>query len=206
MAKRIPGPDGAPGRLLRAALGVFNDVGVNAASIHDICARANVSIGSAYHHFGSKQALADALLVEGLRDHARALGARLARCRGAEAGVRALVETLIDWIEAHPAWARFIYTVSATPPGGGSAGLADVNAEYRALVDGYFAPHVAAGALRALPADVAASVILGPVHDYARRALAGQTTASLRARRALFADVAWEVARGTRPTPVRRRR
>lgn len=205
MPSRIPGQDGAPGRLLRAALAVFNDVGVNAASIHDICARADVSIGSAYHHFGSKQALADTLLVEGLRDHARTLGARLGRCRGAEAGIRALVETLVDWIEAHPEWARFIYTVSATPPGRAVQGLAAANAEYRALVDGYFAPHAASGALRALPADAAASVILGPVHDYARRALAGQSLAPLRKRRALFADIAWEAARGARARRSRRR-
>ncbi|MEM6274681.1 MAG: helix-turn-helix domain-containing protein [Myxococcota bacterium] len=52
-----------------AALDVFNEVGVNAASIHDICGRAGVCIGSAYHHFGSKQGLADALLLQGLQHH-----------------------------------------------------------------------------------------------------------------------------------------
>lgn len=198
MSIHQPGEAGTPGRLLQAALAVFNDVGVNAASIHDICARAQVSIGSAYHHFGSKQELADTLLVEGLRDNARALRERLQRCRGAEAGIRALVDSLIDWIEAHPEWARFIYTASAAGPRAGADRLHDVNAEYRALIDGYFGPHVASGAVRRLPADVYASLILGPVHDYARRVLSGQSGARLGERRTLFADVAWDVARGRR--------
>src|SRR5207249_214134 len=96
-------------RLLKAALEVFGESGVNAASIHDVCERANVSIGSAYHHFGSKQGIADALLVEGLRSNSRALAARLSRVSGAEAGIRAIVESLIDWIESNLEWARFIY-------------------------------------------------------------------------------------------------
>ena len=72
MHPSFPGRDGSAARLLAAALAVFNEVGINAASIHDICRRAHVSIGSAYHHFGSKQGLADALLVDGLRENARA--------------------------------------------------------------------------------------------------------------------------------------
>jgi AcrR family transcriptional regulator len=193
----FPGRDGSAARLLAAALAVFNEVGINAASIHDICKRAQVSIGSAYHHFGSKQGLADALLVDGLRENVRALKSRLAQCRGAEAGIRALVESLIDWIEAHPEWARFIYTAADFRHRQGHAdGLAEVNAEYRATIDEYFGPHLKSRALRRLPADVYASLVLGPVHDYARRVLGGAIAGKLSDRKRLLADAAWRVVRG----------
>lgn len=195
----VPGQKGSTARLRAAALEVFNAVGINAASIHDICARAQVSIGSAYHHFGSKQGLADALLAAGLRDNTRALKARLDRARGPESGIRALVESLIDWVESNPEWARFIYFVAgARPSDGNDHPLHEVNAEYRAMIDGYFGPHLKSGALRPLPRDVYASLVLGPVHDYARRALSGQTREKLSRHKELFADAAWQSVRGRR--------
>ena len=192
------GRKGTTARLLAAALDVFNEVGINAASIHDICARARVSIGSAYHHFGSKQGLADALLAAGLRDNARALRARLDGAQDAESGIRTLVESLIDWIEANPDWARFIYFAAGTRPRDDSHPLEDVNAEYLEIIDRYFGPHLKSGALRRLPADVYASLVLGPVHDYARRALSGQTREKLSRHKELFADAAWRSVRGRR--------
>jgi AcrR family transcriptional regulator len=194
----LSGFQGSASRLLAAALEVFNETGVYAASIHDICARAGVSIGSAYHHFGSKQGLADALLVEGLRDNARALRARLQRCRDAEASVRALVGSLIDWIDAHLDWAHFIYTVADTPRGGAPDRLGEFNAEYRALIDTRFGPYLRSGALRRLPPELYAPLILGPVHDYARRVLSGRARGPLAKHRKAFADSAWLAVRAER--------
>ena len=195
--RNVPGQKGSAARLRAAALEVFNAVGINAASIHDICARAQVSIGSAYHHFGSKQGLADALLAEGLRDNTRALKARLDRARGPESGIRALVESLIDWVEANPEWARFIYFVAgARPRDGNDDPLHEVNAGYLTMIDDYFGPHLKSGALRPLPRDVYASLVLGPVHDYARRALNGQARGKLSRHKEFFADAAWQSVRG----------
>lgn len=178
-------------RLMAAALVVFNDVGVDGASIHDICRNAGVSIGSAYHHFGSKQGLADALMTEGLRANAQALAVRLQQATGAQAGVRAVVASLIAWIEDNPDWARFIY-LRADAGGRASAGepLKEVNAEYQQLLGGYFAPHAKAGALRRLPLELYPSFILGPVHDYARRWLSGAAANPPSVHAQAFADAA----------------
>ena len=180
-------------RVLSAALAIFNEAGVNAASIHDICDRAGVSIGSAYHHFESKKGIADALLIGGLRSNAQALAKRLSRVGGAEAGIRTVVESLVDWIEAHADWARFIYTVSdaraQTPE------LLKVNAEYGALIDAYFGPLIRAQELRHMPRDMITAVVVGPVHHLAKKILNDRPRPSLVPRKAHLADAAWRAVR-----------
>ncbi|MCB1628654.1 MAG: TetR/AcrR family transcriptional regulator, partial [Xanthomonadales bacterium] len=58
-----------PQRLLDAALMAFNEAGIQGASIQAICRAAGASIGSAYHHYGSKLGLAEALYVYGMDAH-----------------------------------------------------------------------------------------------------------------------------------------
>ena len=50
--------------ILDTALRLFTDRGYFNTSVHDIQKEANVSIGSIYHHFGNKEAIAKALLAE----------------------------------------------------------------------------------------------------------------------------------------------
>ena len=76
-----------------------------------------------------------------------------------------------------------LVTVAARPrEGGEERQWHEINAEYRALIEGYFGPHLKSGALRRLPADAYASLVLGPAHDYARRVLSGQIQGRLSSR------------------------
>lgn len=190
-------PNSSRERLQAAALDVFNEVGVNAASIHEICARAQVSIGSAYHHFGSKQGLADHLLIAGLQQHLDLLEPRLAVAGGARAGVAVLIQSLIDWVEAHPAWARYIYAVAdqLERAPAVAAQRAEINRRYAASVQHRFGADLERGALQAWPPEMMASLIIGPVHDYARRYLAGQTSKPPSALAPQFIDAAWRLLR-----------
>lgn len=187
--------------ILAAALACFNEHGVEAAAIGDICARAGASIGSVYHHFGSKEGIAAALLVDGLRSNVEQLRQRLHGVRGARAGIRALVASLVDWVVAHPDWARFIYTVSPRSAGAaGAPGLSAVNEDYRQLLDDCFGAQLKAGALRRLPRECLPSLLLGPVHDYARRWLGGQVSTDPRELVEVFANAAWLAVRAP-PAP-----
>lgn len=183
-------------RILSAALECFNEHGIQAAAIADICARAKASIGSVYHHFGSKEGIATALLVEGLRRNTDQLEARLRDARGPREAVRTVVRSLIDWIAAHPDWARFIYTMShgGLSHAGGEA-LQAVSDRHARLIDAYFGPHFEAGAFRPLPAECLPSVVIGPVHDYARRWLSGQVSGDLESHAETFAAAAWNAVR-----------
>lgn len=184
---------GSRERLQAAALEVFNAVGVNAASIHDICARAEVSIGSAYHHFGSKQGLADHLLIAGLQQHLDLLEPRLAVPGDARAGVAVLIQSLIEWVEAHPAWARYLYAVADQLERAPAVARqrAEINRRYAACLQQRFGADLERGTLQRWPSEMMASLIIGPVHDYARRYLAGQVSTPPSALAPHFVDAAW---------------
>src|SRR5690242_9380548 len=89
------------GSILAAALQCFNENGIEASAIADICERAGASVGSVYHHFGSKENIATALLAEGLYSNAKQLEQSLRQARGARQGILIVVESLIQWIVAH---------------------------------------------------------------------------------------------------------
>src|SRR5262249_4537599 len=94
--------------ILMAALDCFTTQGVTATTIEEIRAKSGASIGSIYHHFGSKENLAATLYVEGLRDYQAGLLKDLRRRRGAETGIKAVVAYHLAWIRDHANWARYL--------------------------------------------------------------------------------------------------
>jgi AcrR family transcriptional regulator len=183
--------------ILMAALQCFNENGIEASPIDEIGRRAGASIGSIYHHFSSKEGIAIALLAEGMRSNAQQLEKRLRKVNTAQQGIKTVVASLIDWIAANPEWARFIYTVSSSRLAQtGRAQLQEVNDYHAKVVGEFFNPHIQAGAFRRLPQDCVSSLILGPVHDYARRWLNGQAS-SITEHVDLFANAAWNAVRKT---------
>lgn len=190
-----PKPPDRRRRILSAALQCFNEHGVEAAAIGDICAGADASVGSVYHHFGNKEGIVQALLAEGLRSNMQFLEPNLRRARSARQGVHVVVHALIEWVAAHPDWARFIYANLGKSNRSANAALAAINAEYAQLIETFFAPHLKAGAFRRLPRECWAPLVLGPVHDYARRWLNGQVETDIAAHADVFADAAWNAVR-----------
>ncbi len=69
MATRTRDPDGTRERLLEAAFGEIYERGYNAASMDQIVERSGVTKGALYHHFGSKKALAQAVIDSVIRKH-----------------------------------------------------------------------------------------------------------------------------------------
>ena len=53
--------------VLEAALECFSELGVEGTTIHQIQRRAGCSIGSIYHHFGSKEGIAEELFILGVQ-------------------------------------------------------------------------------------------------------------------------------------------
>jgi AcrR family transcriptional regulator len=182
--------------ILMSALECFNQDGIEATSVDEIGRRAGASVGSIYHHFKGKEGLAISLLAEGMRRNAQQLEKRLRGARTARQGVKAAVESLVDWISNNPEWARYIYTVSSSRlMQVGRSQLQEVNAYNAKIIADFFGRHCEAGAFRQLPRDCVASVVLGPVHDYARRWLNGQVSAGIASHADFFANSAWELVR-----------
>ena len=182
--------------ILMSALHCFNESGIEATSIDDIGRHSGASVGSIYHHFSNKEGIAIALLAEGLLANSRQLEQRLSAVKTAAQGVKTMVSSLIEWVSANPEWARYIYTVSSSrlmqmehPL------LRDANDFHTRMVNAYFEPHFKAGAFRRLPQECLPSLILGPVHDYARRWLNGQVSGPIADHTSLFANAAWGLVR-----------
>jgi AcrR family transcriptional regulator len=183
-------------RILEAALRCFARSGVAATSVEEVLRASRSSVGSLYHFFGGKQGLAGAVYLEGLRRYHASLTACLARLREPEATVRAVVTHHLAWVTEHPDWARFLLEHRR------SSQVAGVEREIRAVTreafEGFearFAPWVAQGRIAKLPAELYASILIGPAQVLAGHWLAQGRLAELRAAGPALAEAAWRALR-----------
>ncbi|MGV1099648.1 TetR/AcrR family transcriptional regulator [Thiovibrio sp. JS02] len=111
MAKKTDPQQGSTERrelILMTALGLFTKRGYFNTSVHDIQKEAGVSIGSIYHHFRNKQAIAKALydsLVDGM---AAVMTDIMGRYGSTHDRCRAVVAYLFDLTEANPAAMQYM--------------------------------------------------------------------------------------------------
>lgn len=194
-----PASDARRQAVLEAALACFAEAGVEAVSVAEICQRSGASVGSVYHHFGSKEGIVLALLADGLGAHLSNLKRALADAGGQPKDcVDAVIGSLIAWVEANPRWASFIYANLNRQGAASASAVLDVNRRYKQSVASSFGPLIEAGQVRALPDECWSSLVLAPVHDYVRRWLRDEVRKPPSTRRELFVDAAWRLLRPER--------
>ncbi|MEG7361023.1 TetR/AcrR family transcriptional regulator [Pseudomonas citronellolis] len=182
--------------ILQAALACFSESGVDATTIEMIRDRSGASIGSLYHHFGNRERIIGALYLEGIGQYAALLDAGLREGMGAEVTVKLFVTCYIDWVVAHPDWARFIlHNRGRVEAGEMGEQLREANRQQGRRIAELLAVHRQAGAFREMPFELFNSVVIGPTHDYVRNWLAGRTRVELADCRDLLAQIAWESVR-----------
>lgn len=181
-------------QIIEAALRCFSEHGVANSTIEMIRQASGASVGSLYHHFGNKEAIAAAVFIEGMRDFAGQVMSALATAQGAEGGIKALVRANVEWISSHPEWARYCFHHRAQVRDGraGERFSSDTQ-HFQQRVREWFSPY--AEQLRDLPPEVFAALIVGPTHEYARHWLAGRTLQPLEQQLAFFADAAWRAVK-----------
>ncbi|WP_420475855.1 TetR/AcrR family transcriptional regulator [Noviherbaspirillum sp. ST9] len=178
--------------ILDAALACFTENGVEATTIDMIRERSQASVGSMYHHFGNKEAIAASLYVEALAEHHEYQQSLLQKARTAEDGVKAITYAYIDWVSANPDKARFIlYNRSVLAKTEKAAELKERTRKQYTEILAWFQPFVARGELKQVPQELYASLITGPAHDYARLWLSGRAKTDIKAYRDVFAEAAW---------------
>lgn len=187
-------PDGRTQAILDAALAVFLDAGVPAASIEEIRRRSGASVGSLYHRFGSKEGIAAAVYLDALRDYQRDFVAALDRSRSAADGVRSAVRAHLRWVVRNPERARFLLLT------GGTDVRRAARDDLRALNDGFFAAVTDwldrhSGEIRTGSIDVVYALWLGPSQELARLWLARGQHGSLRTETTHLAEAAWRALR-----------
>lgn len=186
--------------ILDATLETLIDVGESKTFIHEVCRRAEVSVGTLYHHFGSKDQLIAVLHYTLLNAYQSGAGPILAADPSAEAGIRDTVQHHLHWLVDHPREATFLlqqpfagYRSDRVPPE-----LIETNDAFLAVVHGWLDRQMEAGRLRRLPFDVVVALLIGPLHHWVRAALYVNAEGAARkadaAARAL-ADGAWQSLR-----------
>jgi AcrR family transcriptional regulator len=183
--------------ILDAALTLFNEAGYGRASMQDIAAEAGASIGSIYHHFGSKEEVAAAVHLAGLADYQRGLGRVLRREHdSAEAAVKAVVHHHLGWVKSNRELARFLFTSREPEVVGVTArALNRMNAAAFREVQEWVERWVEEGAIRPLPFGLLHSVLLGPSQEFSRHWVAGRVRESIEEAESVLADAAWKAVR-----------
>jgi len=181
--------------ILEGALQCFTETGIERSSVQEICHAAGCSVGSLYHHFGSKEGVAGELFLFGLELVNEDLLRRLARCRTVSSSVKMVVNQYSDWMTEHPQLARFLHSgeVEFTP-----STRAQLRQLYRSHIEAvfeHFSGYVQSAQMKQLPLDTYVPLISGPIRDYTRQWLSGRVRAEPATVKAVFAEAAWNAVK-----------
>lgn len=179
-------------QILRCALVLFNEQGVEATSIDIIRTQSQMSVGAIYHHFGNKEGVVAALFMAALEDQARLRNAYLTEAQSTRAWVHALVFSYVDWVSQQPDWARFQYQARrVVTQGAFNDQLREANRERNAQLKAWFSDPTHRAALREIPLELMLSLIIGPAESYCRAWLSERVKHSPQSYRQELAEAAW---------------
>ena len=183
--------------IFRKALALFNEQGIEATTIEMIRAECQTSVGAIYHHFGNKEGLVAALFFTALDDQAQLRERYLAEADNTQAGVYALVQSYVDWVDSQPEWARFQYHARfAVTKGPFKEELAARNKTRNGQLRDWLAGAAGAESLRRLPAELLPSLMIGPAESYCRAWLSGRVNNRPGYYRDALAEAAWRSVSG----------
>jgi AcrR family transcriptional regulator len=186
---------GARAAVLDAAADLFDRRGFAAVSINDLTAASGVSNGSIYHHFGAKDGVLAALVVDALARYQDGLVAVLAdHAADAAGGVRAAVAFELRWFEAEPRAARLIIAHRDAVAAGatGREPLATINRAFTRRVRAWLEGQIEAGAIpQAVDLDLLQAVVFSPARELASLWLARRLKPRPTTFAAVLGDAAW---------------
>jgi len=181
--------------ILMNALDRFVEKGIEQTSIQMICEATETSVGSLYHHFGNKEAIAAAVYIEGMKDFWQLVNNYLDKAtiqNEAEPVVKSLVYANIDWISKNKNWARYIFSNrSVVKTKEQKQVLFDISQDTYQRIEDLFLKFINKKQLKNLPLEIFSPIISGPVHDYARHYFSGRYKKSLQLYKEEFAQATW---------------
>ena len=183
--------------ILSAALECFSEHGIEHTTIQQIQVRANCSIGSLYHHFGSKEGIAEELFLEGIAQLNQAMLEEIRRAADAQQSVHAVVRRLLRLVHRTSRTWPAICTrgTSISPSRRGSACGRYIRA-YITEVFTWFAPFVAEqGEMRVLPVETYVPLISGATRNTSAAGCRAIIDKGPREVKQLFAEAAWNAVK-----------
>ena len=178
--------------VMACALDCFERDGLDAATIEQIRAQAESSIGSIYHHFGNKDGLVAALFFAAMDDETALAEARLERVASPREAVEACVRTYLEWVSDQPRLARFMYRARATVAAGPfSDALHERNRAKNLSMRQWLARGIEDGTIRQLPKETYVPLLIGQSETYCRAWLSERVRGKPSEHATIFADAAW---------------
>lgn len=166
--------------ILDASLSCFMRHGVEAATIEQIREASGASSGSIYHHFGSKQAIAIALYVDGMEELAAVFRDAMAEQADLQRGIRTILESYFRWVAEHRDWALYLLRVATADVSPEEAeSIDEINRRTREDLGNWLRPFVKRREIVALPDELYASLLFGAATHYARHWLVGRLSLDL---------------------------
>jgi AcrR family transcriptional regulator len=153
-----------------AALDCFLEKGFSATTMADVRKRSGATIGSIYHFYSGKGALARELFEESVASWSDAT-VRLTRGDRPRERIRGSVLGLLDWARSEPGQFRFMDEIRVLARVHDELAECAVRlAEGERTAAALYAFWVREGEVRSLPFAVAHALMLGPAYDYVRQA------------------------------------
>jgi len=183
--------------ILSGALTCFLTHGVSGTTIDGLQRETGASVGSIYHFFGSKDALAIELYRDTLEDYLDAYLAVLQRSRTARAGITGSVRSHLRWVATNESRARYLFyyreseIIAAARPA-----VDHLNQRFYQAANAWLAPHVARGDIKTLPPRLYQALWMGPCVEYARLWLARSRDSNILSGARALEHAAWEALRG----------
>jgi len=184
-------PVGRREAILAAALSVFTEKGIEVTTIDDIRQRSQASVGSIYHHFGTKEGIAAALFVASLDDYWGRLVAAIDGETLAQRAIRALLDAHIHWIVANPDLARFLFSRRQAVSAAHEDMVRQHTADHLKRLFHFFKPWLKDGTLRRMPFELYVAILMGPAQELSRHWLGGRVSLDPREAIDELSGAAW---------------
>lgn len=178
--------------IIDAALACFTDLGYNETTINAICRRARASTGSVYHHFKSKDQLAGAVYIEGIRDYQNGFIRILEKESDARKGIQSVITYHLTWVRDHPDWSRYLFQMRhADFMGENEDSFYQLNKEFFTRVYRWVEEFMNSGKLKTMPGDIFIFLLLGPCQEFTRQYINGSTRTGIDDAIPLLSEAAW---------------
>ncbi len=182
--------------ILDAALRCFLKHGVEATTIEQIRQASGASLGSIYHHFGSKEAIALAVYSGSVQQYQAYVLERMRAATSAKEGVRAIVAAHLEWVAANANLSLYLTRVEMADASRPTAGrIAEILQAFFQAVYDWFQPYIAAGEVKRVAPALYVPLVLGPTSSFARHWLAHRLTLDMSEVAETLAESAWNSLR-----------
>lgn len=182
--------------ILQAALQCFLDNGYENTSIEDIRQLSGASVGSIYHHFGSKARIASHLYIEGHKNKHQHIVGQLIMASCAETTLKTLITAYIDWTKENQGWAKFLLTFHhSVMPDDLATHEQDQRQHFTNNLLHTINQYVEDGKIKKMTSELYVPVIFGPIISVSRDCLVRNSLHELEQHGLHLAEAAWQALR-----------